>query len=162
VVEFNHDMQPAFVNRDLPLGSNQHSVVYPAAARYIAGVTKRLLLTLLLAWLAIAPAIANSCATGCETMSASSAHHLASAGADLGQGSDVPDCHDASNGNGSDDTKMPDAGSMAAACFVAGAVSVPAASFAGIAIDVDSEYRSFVLLPSASFQTAPPNKPPQA
>jgi hypothetical protein len=136
--------------------------VYPAAARYIGGVTKRLLLILLLAWLAIAPAIANSCAAGCGTMSPPSAHQLAGEAADLGQGAGIPDCHDASNSKGPDDSKMPDGGSMAAACFVAGAVSLPAASFSGIAIDVDSEHRSFVLLPSVSFQTSPPIKPPQA
>jgi hypothetical protein len=136
--------------------------VYSFAARYIVAVTKRLLLTLLLAWLAIAPAIANSCATDCESMSAPSAHHAPGEDADLGQGAGIPDCHDASNSNGPDDSKMPDGGSMAAACLVAAAVSVPTSSFSGIAIDVDSEHGSFVLLPSVSFQTSPPNKPPQA
>lgn len=127
--------------------------------RYLAPVTKRILLSFLLAWLAIAPAIASACAAGCETTRAASIHPVANEHAGAGQ-ADVPDCHGASHGR--EDSKMPDGDSMAVACFVASAASLPPSFIAVVKVDIGTALQSFVRLPPVSFETSPLNKPPQA
>ena len=114
---------------------------------------KRLLLALLLAWTAIAPAIANSCAAGCETVEGSmhrSTH---------GHAANVSDCHGNANERG--DSNVPDDGSMEIACLIASAASLPSSSVSLAQIDLPSEPRSAVLLPPLSFQTSGPTRPPQ-
>jgi hypothetical protein len=123
-------------------------------------VTQRILLSLLLAWLAIAPAIANSCAAECGS-GARSAHYGAELLMEVEQ-SGLPDCHGRQGSDEPADTQLPDGGSMAAACFVAGAVSMPSSFVPGLKIDMDTERYSAVLVPAASFETCPPIKPPQA
>ncbi|HEY0941965.1 MAG TPA: hypothetical protein VGE08_17870 [Steroidobacter sp.] len=114
---------------------------------------KRILVAVFLAWMAIAPAIANSCATGCET-GASSAHHHAPGGPADAHSQDVPDCPDDSN--------SPDRSSMEVACLVAGAASLPSSSLSLARIERVSEQHAAVLLPPLSFQTSAPARPPQA
>lgn len=126
--------------------------------RYIAPVIKRILSVLLVAWIAIAPAIANSCAAGCDT-GAASMHHPANESVDR-NASDVPDCH--GDANQRDNSNMPEGGSMVVACFVASAASLPSSSISVVKIEVASEQRSSVLLPPLSFQTSAPARPPQA
>ena len=120
---------------------------------------KRLLVALLLAWTAIAPAIANSCAAGCETV-AGSTHRSTHGHADDSEASNVPDCHGTANERG--DSNVPDDGSMEIACLIASAASLPSSSVSLAQIDLPSEPRSAVLLPPLSFQTSGPTRPPQA
>lgn len=122
---------------------------------------KRIFMCLLLAWVAIAPAIAGACASECDTMMSASAgddgtHHSPE------QSSTPMDCHDAGKGDHTNDTQTPDGSSMEVACFVAGAVSLPGTFMTAVAIDLDTEHASFILVPSVSFETSPPIKPPQA
>jgi hypothetical protein len=120
-------------------------------------VIKRILLSFLLAWLAIAPAIASACAAECETMSApmhADSHNPAGA-----HESDVADCHGTSGEQ--EESKMPDSSSMAVACFVAGAVSLPSSVSSTLTMDLGTDMQAFVLLPPLSFETSPLNKPPQ-
>ncbi len=119
---------------------------------------KRILLAFLLAWMAIAPAIASSCAVGCEA-GADSMHQATDERAHT-DASDVPDCHGPANAG--EDQNMPGSGSMAVACFVASAVSLPSSSISLVKIDVISVQHSFVPLPPLSFQTSAPARPPQA
>lgn len=133
---------------------------------------KRILLTLLLAWLAVAPAIAGSCVAGCETRGAASTHHVVDQ--DGGGAQSHRDCHGLTNlgstdsgstdagSTGGDDSQTPQEGwSMAVACFVASAASVPCSYTPLVSIDVGPGPESLVLLPPISFETSPPNKPPQ-
>ena len=144
------------VNRQPPRRSNWIRIECQSARHYSGPVTSRILLTILLAWTAIAPAIANSCAAGCQ-IGAASERHLAD---ERSEASGVPDCHGA--GNQHEDTEIPDGGSMAVACFVASAASIPCFFSTVATIDIASEHHVLVLLPPLSFETSAPTKPPQA
>ena len=133
------------------------AIEYHPAHHYIGPMVRRLLIVLLVAWIGIAPAIANSCAADCQ-MSGAAMH-----GGDISQPhSDVsgsPDCH---GQNDHQDTKVPDGGAMVTACFVAAASAIPAISFALLKVDIASVQHAFVLLPPLTFETSAPIKPPQA
>jgi hypothetical protein len=120
-------------------------------------VIKRFLLALLLAWTAIAPAIASSCAAGCES-DAGSMHHSNDRSPTDEAG--IPDCHGAENDH--DDSNTSQNGAMELACLVASAASLPSSSIAQLEIHFSSEQRASVLLPPLSFQTSAPPRPPQA
>lgn len=122
---------------------------------------KRILSVLLLAWMAIAPAVANSCAAGCETSATASSHQGTGVGASS-DSSDASDCHGGGATHESDESNMPDGGSMEVACLVASAASLPSASISLHKIEAVSEQHSAVLLPSLSFHTSAPARPPQA
>jgi hypothetical protein len=119
-------------------------------------VIKRILLALFLGWTAIAPAIASSCAAGCG-ISAGAMHHDMEHAPDA---SDLPDCH--GDANDRDGSTMPGGDSMAAACFVAAAATLPSASLSVLNLDAPSAQRSCVLLPPLSFETSAPDEPPRA
>ena len=133
------------------------AIEYHPAHHYIGPMVRRLLIVLLVAWIGIAPAIANSCAAGCQ-MSGVAMH-----GGDNSQPhSDVsgtPDCH---GQNDHQDTKVPDGGAMVVACFVAAATAIPAISFPVLNIEIASVRHPLVLLPPLTFETSAPIKPPQA
>jgi hypothetical protein len=150
------------LKRDLNRESRVSSIEYRAASSYIADAMKRILLSFLLACFAVAPAIANACAGGCESSSSASAHHAADA--DAGSTAlDILDCHGASSaGNVPDDTTMPDGVPMASACLVAAAASMPAPMFSALILEIDTQRYSAVLLLPASFEATPPIKPPKA
>jgi hypothetical protein len=121
-------------------------------------VIRRILMTFLLAWLGIAPAVASSCASECQ-MSGGGSAHFASHEMQP-DASDAPDCH--GKGDHEQNKKMPDGSSMAVACFVAAAVAIPTVAVPLVIIDLVSEQRLAVLLPPLSFETSAPIKPPQA
>lgn len=123
----------------------------------LSAVIKRILLSFLLAWLAIAPAIASACVAECETMTAPM--HADSRDSAAGDQSDVAHCH--GTGGEQEESKIPDSSSMAVACFVAGAVSLPSSVLSTLTIDLSTHGKALVLLPPVSFETSPLNKPPQ-
>jgi hypothetical protein len=123
-------------------------------------VFRRILLSFLLAWLGIAPAVASSCVAECQ-MSGDSAH--AADHKTQPDVSGVPDCHGKAGQHEQNQNKqMPDGSSMAVACFVAAAVAIPTVAVPSVTIDLISEQRFAVLLPPLSFETSAPIKPPQA
>ncbi len=119
---------------------------------------KRILLALLLAWTAIAPAIASSCAAGCEARTGSMQHHAHEQPDTTSP--DVPDCHGIVNEQ--PDSNTPEGGTMELACLVASIASIPSAALPLVKVDLASEPRSVVLLPAVSFHTSAPPRPPQA
>lgn len=138
--------------------SNLWLIEHRTPVRYITSVIKRLLFALFFAWIAIAPAIASSCAAGCETgpvpmQDVVHDHEVADA-------SGLPYCQ--GNTDEPDDSGLPDGSSMVIACFVAGAVSLPPLSISVVKVGLTSEQGSVVLLPPHSFHTSAPSKPPQA
>ena len=120
-------------------------------------MVRRLLIVLLVAWIGIAPAIANSCAAGCQ-MSGASMHsdHDSQPHSDA---SSAPDCH---GQDGHQDKKAPDGSSMVVACFVAASAAIPAISFPLLHIEIAAVQHASVLLPPLTFETSAPIKPPQA
>lgn len=119
---------------------------------------RRILIVVLVAWIGIAPAIANACAARCQ-MSAASTH----GGSDEQSQSDaggVPDCHGTNDHE--QEPKMPDGGSMVIACFVAASAAISAFTVPVMKIDIASMQHASVLLPPLSFETSAPTKPPQA
>lgn len=116
----------------------------------------RLLIALFATWLAIAPALASSCAAGCDSVGTPTLHtrlaHVDSVKQQL-------DCHGAGEQPGDPvDSEMP---SMAIACFAAGVASIPTFHPQLVHAEPVSEQHLPVLLPRTSFKTAPLTKPPQ-
>ena len=119
---------------------------------------QRILVAILLAWVSIAPAIANACAAGCET--GESSMHQASGGTPDAHASGVPDCHGV--GDERDTSNPPDDSAMEAACLVASAASLPSAAVVLDRIELMSLQTAAVLLPAVSFHTSAPVRPPQS
>ena len=117
---------------------------------------RRIVLTLLLAWIGLAPAIANSCAAECE-MGRAAMHKEATS--ELA-GVKVPDCH-GNKDHAPDTKKMPDGASMVVACFVAATAGIPNLSAPFVTTPVRSAQPRSVLLPPLSFETSAPHKPPR-
>lgn len=116
---------------------------------------RRFLIAALIAWIGIAPAIAHSCAAGCQMSSASM--HMSD---DLQPQSDAPDCHGQKDHQ--QDTKMPDGGAMVVACLVAASAASSAFSVPVVMIEIASVQHASVLVPPLSFETSAPRKPPKA
>ena len=116
---------------------------------------RRVLLSLLLAWVALAPVLANACAVGCAMHSEPMQQQQQDA-------SDGMDCHGSdtrNEGSGSSDTAN---GMMAAGCLLASTASAPASAVELVNAEPMSEQpTSYSLLPS-SISSAPPDKPPRA
>ena len=130
----------------------------PSTRPYSADVIRRILMTLLLAWIGVAPAIAQSCAAECGMGDAIRQQAVA---ADQGHTHDgVPSCH--GDQEPAPDSKVPDGASMAVACLVAATAAIPTIVVPMVASPRHTEQNSFVLLPPFSFETSAPNKPPQA
>jgi hypothetical protein len=140
------------------------SIECPAGSGYIGSVIQRILLFVFIAWFAIAPAIASSCVSECDKTNAeSTVVHPVEEHAEADQQTALPDCHQAQNGEEqSRDNDAPSTGAMAAACFVAAAVTMHASIASPVTIDLSTEHDVLVLLPSASFESSPPYKPPRA
>ena len=119
---------------------------------------RRILIVVLVAWIGIAPAIANACAARCQMSSATT--HDVSDEPSHSNVSSVPDCHGTNDHE--QDPKMPDGGAMVIACFVAASTAISAFTVPVMTIDIASMQHASVLLPPVSFETSAPTKPPQA
>ena len=140
------------------MGIRCSSIEYQPSRYYIQHMIRRILIAVLVAWIGIAPAIANSCAAGCPMSSAST-----NSVRDEQLQSDVSaarDCHGQKDHQ--QDTKMPDGTSMVVACFVAASTAISGFSVPVLTIDIVSVQHASVLLPPLSFETSAPTKPPQA
>lgn len=133
-----------------------HPLSVGAPGTTFAEVMRRFFLTLFLAWIGLAPAIANSCATECE-MGRTAMHKVAT-----GEfaGTKVPDCHGDRN-DAPDTKKMPESASMVVGCFVAATAGIPNLSTQFVMIPLRSAQPRSVLLPPLSFETSAPHKPPR-
>lgn len=128
-------------------------LVRAAVDSYIHRMT-RVLLLLLLAWVAIAPALASACAAGCEMGAAEhSDHNPAVSGMD---------CHGSQTSADAPGPLDPPDSAMAAGCLVAATASIAAPVIATDSIWLRPEHPlSIPVLPS-SRSPAPPDKPPRA
>lgn len=122
---------------------------------------KRILISLLLAWVAVAPGIASACAAGCEM----DTHIDMASHVDNDTRTPAPDVWDCHGSQAGQDVPgpldVPDIGAMAAACMVAAAVLMPSVLVTPLHFEPAGEHASAVLLPQSSIRSAPPDKPPQ-
>jgi hypothetical protein len=125
---------------------------------------KRILLTLLLAWVAIAPAFANACAADCESRNmAASLDQPPEADHSDAASLDVPDCHGTPIDDGEPaDPHGPGNASMVASCYFAAAASMSGPASLCLIVDVVVQRSTSVLLSPTPIIPAPPEKPPQA
>lgn len=116
---------------------------------------RRVLLSLLLAWVALAPVLANACAAECEMHSETVQPQDENGAADM-------DCHGSANGENNSGSSDHLNGMMAAGCLLAATTSVPNPAVVLVNAERVSCYPTtlFLLPPSAS--SSPPDKPPRA
>ena len=116
---------------------------------------KRILLSLLLAWVAIAPVLASSCAVSCDLQVGAMDQPQEPSASGM-------DCHGSDAGK--DETGSPEMPSalMAAGCLLAATASAPSASIAlwNVELATDHPIAIFAVPPSVS--SAPPDHPPRA
>lgn len=116
---------------------------------------RRVLLSLLLAWVTFAPAVANACAVQCEMHSETMQQQQQNA-------ADGMDCHGSDareEGSGSSNALN---GMMAAGCLLAATVSVPNSVVVFLNAKPISEHPTSPFLLPSSISPAPPDKPPRA
>lgn len=118
---------------------------------------RRILLSLLLAWVTLAPVLANACAVRCEMHPQTMQQEHQDAAAEVGM-----DCHgsDASQ-DGGESPDQPD-GMMAAGCLLAATASVTSPVLAVWNDERASEHPTSLSLLPPSVSSAPPDKPPRA
>lgn len=115
---------------------------------------RRVLVSLLLAWVTLAPMVANACAVQCEMHSEAMQQHLHAV--------DGMDCHGSDNHDEGSRSTGTHNGMMAAGCLLAAAASMPSPVVVLLNAEPVSEHPlSLFLLPS-SVSSAPPDKPPRA
>ncbi|MBB6094987.1 hypothetical protein HNQ60_003874 [Povalibacter uvarum] len=140
----------------------RHGSQLPRNRRYLydggpvvtSSLMRRVLLSLLLAWVALAPVVANACAVQCEMHPGAMQHQQeARDGMDC-HGSEAPD-----EGSGSSGTFN---GMMAAGCFLAATASVPSSIVVLSNVEPVSERPTSLFLLPSSVSSAPPDKPPRA
>lgn len=116
---------------------------------------KRFVLSLLLAWVAVAPVLANACAVRCEMRSDAMQQQHQDAASDM-------DCHGSDGnkeGSGSSDHL---GGFMAAGCLLAAAASAPTPAIVLWNAESAAEHPDSLFLVPPSVTSAPPDKPPRA
>lgn len=120
-----------------------------------SSLMRRILLSLLLAWVTFAPVVANACAVQCEMHSDTTMQHQQEAadGMDC-HGSEAPD-----EGSGSSDTLN---GMMAAGCLLAATASMPSSVLVLSNVERISEHPTSLFFLPSSVSSAPPDKPPRA
>ena len=121
---------------------------------YIAAM-KRILLSLLLAWVAIAPVLASSCAMRCELQVSAVEQPQETSASGM-------DCHDSDAGK--DESGSPDmpGALMAAGCLLAATASAPSASVALWNVELATDHPAAIFPVPPSVSSAPPDKPPRA
>lgn len=127
----------------------------PMGRRLHSEPMNRILLSLLLAWVAIAPALANACAVGCEMHSDMKQQQHQNAASDM-------DCHGSDTGDKGSGSSDHMNGMMAAGCLLAAAASVPTAATLVWNGQRATEHPTSLFLVPPSISTAPPDKPPRA
>lgn len=118
---------------------------------------RRMLLSLLLAWVALAPVLANACAVECQMHSDTVQQQDENGAAEM-------DCHgsvsgeDNSGSSGSSDHLN---GMMAAGCLLAATASVPSPTVVLLNAERASGYPTTLFLLPPSISSSPPDKPPR-
>lgn len=114
------------------------------------------MLSLLLAWAALAPVLANACAVRCE-MHSGTPHQQQE------EAADGMDCHGSGDardeGSGPSDTLN---AAMAASCLLAATASMPSSVVVLSCADLTCENPTSPFLLPSSVSSAPPDEPPRA